>query len=749
DLRPLVVHGEGVYVSADGSLSYYGGELAELLFPLLDGARTRDEIVSACTGDFEPDDVRGAIDELVAGGHVLVDTGPPRVAGPDAAFYESHGVQGSIAADRLSAAVVVVLAIGEVDPAPLRDGLEGGGVGDVRVTQGLGDVEGASLGVVATDNYLRTALGDLNDLALRSGTPWLLSKPTGAVAWIGPVFSPGRTACWACLAHRLGINRHEESLAQQRLGLTEPLGAPTGRHRLGDQLASSVVAFEAVRFLAGVEGDRESIVTYDLARTATQRHHVARRPQCAACGDPTLVVRQQLSPVRFESRAKAVTTDGGHRAVAPASMVERFLPQVSPISGVVTVLQPSALPVEGLHVFSAGQNIASMPVGMESAHLGLRSTSSGKGMSEIQAKASALGEAIERSSTMFHGDEPRRSATFLELGDEAIDPGSYLLFSDRQYLHRAIWNLGASQFNEVFEPFRADATMDWSPLWSLSQQRTRWLPTRLIYFACPPTEGRWAAFADSNGCAAGTSLEDATLQGFCELIERDSVALWWYNRVRRPGIDLSTFDDPYVGTVLAAYERLGREVWALDLTSDLGIPAVGAISRVADGPQEDILIAFGAHLDPKVALLRALGEMTQFIAGVHPTSVDGHELPRFDDPTFLRWCETATVANQPYLLPDASVAPLDGTRWQGLAADDLADDLRRCQETVEAAGLELLVVNLTRPDVGLPVVKVVVPGLRHFWPRYAPGRLYDLPVELGWCSTPTPEEELNPFPIFI
>jgi ribosomal protein S12 methylthiotransferase accessory factor len=63
--------------------------------------------------------------------------------------------------------------------------------------------------------------------------------------------------------------------------------------------------------------------------------------------------------------------------------------------------------------------------------------------------------------------------------------------------------------------------------------------------------------------------------------------------------------------------------------------------------------------------------------------------------------------------------------------------------------MEMLVMDQTRPDVGMPVAKVVVPGMRHFWARFAPGRLYDLPVRLGWRSAPTPEADLNPIPIFI
>jgi len=54
-----------------------------------------------------------------------------------------------------------------------------------------------------------------------------------------------------------------------------------------------------------------------------------------------------------------------------------------------------------------------------------------------------------------------------------------------------------------------------------------------------------------------------------------------------------------------------------------------------------------------------------------------------------------------------------------------------------------LVLDLTRPDIGLNVVKVVVPGMRFFWQRFAPGRLYDVPVEMGWLNEPTPESGVN------
>jgi ribosomal protein S12 methylthiotransferase accessory factor len=182
-------------------------------------------------------------------------------------------------------------------------------------------------------------------------------------------------------------------------------------------------------------------------------------------------------------------------------------------------------------------------------------------------------------------------------------------------------------------------------------------------------------------------------------------------------------------------------VWALDITSDLGIPTVVALSRRVDGAPEKIIQGYGCHLDPSIAVSRALTEMNQMLMLVDRTPIN----PSFD-PDNERWFRSATVANQPYLLPDpdAPATALDRPRaWSG----DIAADVARCVDIVAAHGLETLVLDQTRPDIELNVVKVVVPGLRHFWARFAPGRLYDVPVQLGWLPRRLTEAELNPIPV--
>jgi ribosomal protein S12 methylthiotransferase accessory factor len=250
----------------------------------------------------------------------------------------------------------------------------------------------------------------------------------------------------------------------------------------------------------------------------------------------------------------------------------------------------------------------------------------------------------------------------------------------------------------------------------------------------------------SNGNASGNTIEEAILQGFLELVERDATALWWYNRLKKPGVDVASFGEPRLLDLAAYYDTIGREVWALDITSDMGIPVVAAVSRSRQGPQERILFGLGCHFEARIALQRAFGEMHQMLGNA--TGGEDGEL-NIEDPETLKWLTTATGANQPYLMPDKTVPAKRRADFAERHSGDLLDDILLCKRLVEERGMEMLVLDQTRVDVGMPVAKVVVPGMRHFWARYAPGRLYDVPVEMGWLDKPLRENELNPIPVFI
>jgi ribosomal protein S12 methylthiotransferase accessory factor len=332
---------------------------------------------------------------------------------------------------------------------------------------------------------------------------------------------------------------------------------------------------------------------------------------------------------------------------------------------------------------------------------------------------------------------------------EACHPNDIMRYSTQQYAEREAWNKKDSRFNRVPEPLDENTPIDWTPLWSLTAQRHKHLPTQLVYYRAQASEGddTFYAMGCSNGNAAGNTLEEAILQGFLELVERDAVALWWYNRLPKPGVAVETFGEPYLLELAEHYRKhYQRVTWALDLTSDLGIPVFAAVSKMVDGKEERLLFGLGCHLDARIALQRAFAEMNQMLGMAH--AGEGGELSLEDSET-LEWLRHATVANQPYMAADPD-QPLERfSDYPMQHSGEFLQDIKHCRSIIEAQGMEMLVLDQTRADVGMPVVKVVVPGLRHFWARYAPGRLYDVPVKMGWLEKPLREEELNPVPIFF
>ncbi|HEX8031402.1 MAG TPA: YcaO-like family protein, partial [Vicinamibacterales bacterium] len=108
----------------------------------------------------------------------------------------------------------------------------------------------------------------------------------------------------------------------------------------------------------------------------------------------------------------------------------------------------------------------------------------------------------------------------------------------------------------------------------------------------------------------------------------------------------------------------------------------------------------------------------------------------------------AHLASMPYLMPSPDLTWRQTARPDPTSLD-LLDDIHRCIGAARRRGLDVIVTNLTRPDIAFPVVRVTVPGLRHCKPRFGPGRLYDVPVAMGWLPRPLSETELQQEPLAL
>jgi ribosomal protein S12 methylthiotransferase accessory factor len=736
-LRVEVVPGEGVFLLSERGQTVLQGRFYELVAPCLDG-RPVEEVAAGLRGLISRAQFYYTLGRLQEKGYLAesYDGVPSR----EAALYSLQGVDAPTAARRLAQTPLTLRAAGGVNLAPFRALLKSL---HVRFT------DDGEWTVIVTDSYLRGDLEACNRDALRTGLPWLLVRAGGSQVWLGPLFRPGHTGCWACLAERLRSNSPVAGYLEERRGntgaaLVDPCQTPATLQAGWGLAATAVTSWLVGADLSRLDG---RVQTLDLLTGQAQSHTLVRHPSCPACGEPGTGDRQ-IAPMILRSCKKTFTQDGGHRAASPQETLDRFGHHVSPITGAVSVLDKDGSDGDGvLHVYQSGNNVARRPKSWAHLRSDLRGLTSGKGATELQAKASALCEGLERYSAVYRGDEPRHRARFVDLGESAVHPATCLLFSERQYREREARNAHRPAHDEIPLPFDPEAEIDWSPLWSLRAKAVRWLPTMLCYFQAPRIGSQTFCWSDSNGNAAGNTREEAILQGFLELVERDSVALWWYNRVRRPAVDLDSFAEPYFPALRALLARRHRDLWALDVTSDLGVPAFAAVSRRTDGGMEQIMLGFGAHFDARLALLRAVTEMVQ----IHSRLLDAppDRLPEYlTAPQTIDWLRAAAVDNQPYLRP-LEGPPRAASCYPPCETDDLLDDVLACQALVERHGMEMLVLDQTRPEIGLPVVKVVVPGLRHFWARFAPGRLYEVPVRLGWLAQAVPEERLNSIPMFL
>lgn len=746
-IRPVIrpnyhmqfVPGEGVFLLGENHRFVLEGQNLWSVISLIDGVRTTEEIAEMLKPYVSHQDIYAEFALLEREGHIIESD--PAIPPAFAAFWSEMNVDTRKLASVMSNITVQVLTPDGIDAAPMIQALQ---------SFGLRVAENGNLLVVIVNDYLCPFLEEINKRCLSTNTPWMLLKPTGVNIWLGPMIIPGRTACWSCLENRLRHNREVESFIEKKLGPVGPFPVAKARVWTIENQTYCMAVIQLLRWIgtsSNASLESQIVITEALTLNVT-KHVIVKRPQCPQCGNAYLASTAGL-PINLQKRTRSSESEGGDRAEGPEITYNKFSHHISPLTGVVNGIFPSKWHGAGpLKVYLAGHNFALKNDSLYFLKDGLRTNSSGKGKSDAQARTSALCEALERFSGLYRGEEVKRKLSYEQIKDEAIHPNACMLFSEKQYAERIEWLKLGSRFQIVPLPFEEHAQIDWSPIYSYTHKKVKYLPTSYLYYGYPSAPEQFFCWADSNGNAAGSTLEDACLQGFFEVVERDSVCLWWYNQVQRPKVDLDSLKDPYIHELQSFYAGFKREFWVLDLTTDTGIPAFAAINRRTSGPTEDIILGFGAHLDARIGIIRAITEMNQFMPAVLNDNISSETNYSLFDKETTNWWKTATLQNQPYLQPlnqpDKNIED-----FVNPVGNDILDQLHHCFSIVENLGHEVLLLDQTRPDIGLNVVKVVVPGMRHFWARFAPGRLFDVPVKLGWLQTARKENELNPIAMFL
>lgn len=747
-LRVEVVDDKLLFLLNDEQASIVENPDTARVAKLIDGRRSMSDIMSALAPSMSPDRILLELAKLQKAGHVLpvaADAGPAR------AYVESFGKRADAFHGRTQAYDVAVMDLTEFAMADaLGAALASYRQVAVRPAATVFDAAAADVVVVAVRDYLQAPLREINKHFKSEGVQWILVKPAGREVWVGPRFIAGETGCWESVEDRIAANRQVERYLAGKSGASYPAVQPAGLAPGAVGIAVGIVANEIIALAAGLPGELAGAMrSLDVKTYETRSHTLVNQPQFSVEDASSL---RRTSEVQLTDAPAQHLEDGGYRVCTPKVTYDRLEHHISHILGAVSRLTPLDVDEEGItYSFAAGHNFGMMGDNMDLLRNNMRGQSGGKGRTEIQAKVSGICEALERYSGVWSPDVPEILSTWNALDQRALHPADYLRFSDHQYAIRETWNADPrNRLQKIPHRFDQDRPVHFTPARSLTTGEEVLVPSAMIWFGHPDLRQSDHIFTmtDSNGGAAGNTMDEAVLQGLCEVYERDAVALWWFNRIARPGIDLDSVRDPYVGLMRDFYASMDRNLWVIDLSNDLGVSTFAAFSR-RDHDVEDIMVGFGAHPDPHIAFFRALTELNQFLPFVRRRDAEGNTIYQVDDAATLEWCKTRTCASEPWILPDSNTALRTLEEMEREIPATLGGIVQYCVDDLAAAGMETIVVNQSRADIDLAVAKVFVPGMRHFWRRTGPGRIYDIPVQLGWRADAIAESDVNPIGVFF
>jgi len=384
-----------------------------------------------------------------------------------------------------------------------------------------------------------------------------------------------------------------------------------------------------------------------------------------------------------------------HRLIPPAETIAQYR-EFMPAMGITRIANVTGLDRIGIPVSMACRpNSRSISV------------SQGKGLTLQAAKASALMESIEG----YHAEhimlplklasarEMRRAHCIAPLDRLPLIPGG------------------------LFHP---DFRLLWIEGYDLIQQESVWVPYELVHtdFVLPQPAGSGCFVGGSNGLASGNHILEAISHALCELVERHSTTLWRLGgnaQHHATRVALDSIDDPGCLELLSKFERAAIDVAVWDVTSDVGIPAFACTIIDNEERAPHYLHAnsgMGCHLTRHIALTRALSEAAQtrltFISGAR------------DDVT-RRDYEIVRDRERLVAYRDWAAAQQPVARFEDAPDYDhetFSEDIGLILNRLQAEGFDrAIVVNLTKAEFRIPVVRVIVPDLEAGYDdtSYTPG----------------------------
>ncbi len=310
----------------------------------------------------------------------------------------------------------------------------------------------------------------------------------------------------------------------------------------------------------------------------------------------------------------------------------------------------------------------------------------GKGATPEQAEASALAELVERFS-FFHflENHPFLISDYEHVADDALP------FPE----------LAKSVHHDSLDLDRAREALEGIPLkWAWAKNLTTdedvLVPVDWFY-----------EINQFNGPSAGNRLEEAVLQGICEVVERHVSALVCRGMLEVADVDFAGPASSAARELVDKYEKVGIKLHVKDFTLDMGIPTIGALAwDPTTFPQRsEIVFTAGTATDPEKAFIRALTEIAQLAGDFDTTGeyvASGLPKPsRLDEVQYI-------------VKPGGDQVGLN--ELPNLSHENIRVEVERCVTALARKGFQVLALNTTHPVLEFPAVYIMIPGC-HFRER--------------------------------
>jgi ribosomal protein S12 methylthiotransferase accessory factor len=364
-----------------------------------------------------------------------------------------------------------------------------------------------------------------------------------------------------------------------------------------------------------------------------------------------------------------------------AAPLDRTLARIEPLvpaAGITRVADITSLDRIGIPVFSCIR-----PTAMD----GAITVYNGKGATVEESRISAIMEGIERYSSELHDRRPEL-APYGELkmrGRSVLEPGDLIL-------------------PEGADPGRL---MPWTEGWDIVSDEPILVPSHAVFHPLPPNY-RGPFRTNTNGLASGNTFEEAVFHALSEVIERDAWSL--VEACRDTGPCVTGITDPTLTAMQEKFAKAQVEVRVRDITSDIGIPTMAAVAD--DVLLKDPLlltIGIGTHTSARIAVMRALTEVAQSrLTQIHGAREDTTIAEMRKKMGYER-----TKRINGYWFKDRGT--VDYGQLRSSDTDDFKKDIEHIVAALKKQGMErVILVDLTREEIGIPVVRVIVPGLEVF-----------------------------------